>query len=99
VGTSLSGGLDSSAIAGAIHKIKQGKLQTFSAVFPGFEKDESVYIQAMVQKLDLQNFQVSPSAQGFLKQFQTLCFHQEEPFTSASIYAQFKVFELQRSMT
>ncbi|MEO6719727.1 MAG: asparagine synthase (glutamine-hydrolyzing) [Ferruginibacter sp.] len=96
VGTSLSGGLDSSAIVAFINQIKNKnrKLQTFSAVFPGFEKDESAYIQTVVRKFELQNFQTSPSAQGFLKNFHSLCYHQEEPFTSASIYAQYRVFEL-----
>ena len=29
-----------------------------------------------------------------INDFETLCYHQEEPFSSSSIYAQFKVFEL-----
>ncbi|MBC7889962.1 MAG: asparagine synthase (glutamine-hydrolyzing) [Ferruginibacter sp.] len=96
IGTSLSGGLDSSAIAATIHQLQKGhpKLQSFSAVFPGFEKDESAYIQTVVKKFRLQNFQTIPTAEGLIKDFQTLCYHQEEPFGSSSIYAQFKVFEL-----
>jgi len=96
VGTSLSGGLDSSAIAATIHQLQKrnNQLQTFSAVFPGFKKDESAYIQIVVKKFNLQNFQVIPTAEGLIDDFQTLCYHQEEPFGSSSIYAQFKVFEL-----
>ncbi|MEP7141496.1 MAG: asparagine synthase (glutamine-hydrolyzing) [Ferruginibacter sp.] len=96
VGCSLSGGLDSSAIAATIHQLQKrnSRLQTFSAVFPGFKKDESAYIQTVVKKFNLQNFQVVPTAEGLIKDFQTLCYHQEEPFGSSSIYAQFKVFEL-----
>ena len=46
LGTSLSGGLDSSSIAATISGYLEGvlrtniKLQTFSAIFPGFEKNE-----------------------------------------------------------
>ncbi|MEO5893853.1 MAG: asparagine synthase (glutamine-hydrolyzing) [Ferruginibacter sp.] len=96
VGTSLSGGLDSSAIAATIQQLQKRnkRLQTFSAVFPGFIKDESPYIQTIVKKFNLQNFQATPTAEGLIKDFQTLCYHQEEPFGSSSIYAQFKVFEL-----
>ena len=96
VGTSLSGGLDSSSIVAAIHQLKNKhkKLQTFSAVFPGFEKDESAYIKSVVRKFQLQNFQTNPTAESFLLDFQKLCVHQEEPFPSSSIYAQYKVFEL-----
>ena len=46
VGTSLSGGLDSSSIVATIHQSTQEnqyKPQTFTASFPGFEKDETQY--------------------------------------------------------
>ncbi|MCW3093785.1 MAG: hypothetical protein JWP81_4854 [Ferruginibacter sp.] len=96
VGTSLSGGLDSSAIAATIHQLQKGTthLQTFSAVFPGFAQDESAHIQTMVSKFQLQNIQTTPTVEELLKDFHTVCYHQEEPFESSSIYAQFKVFEL-----
>jgi asparagine synthase (glutamine-hydrolysing) len=43
-GSTLSGGLDSSSIAAAIHGTGKFRQKTFSAVFPGYEKDESSYI-------------------------------------------------------
>ncbi len=101
VGTSLSGGLDSSAILATINH--PGALfNTFSAVFPGFEKDESRYIKRVTDYLaatqttngDIQSNYIEPSALGLIKDFEKLCYHQEEPFQSSSIYAQFKVFEL-----
>jgi len=96
VGTSLSGGLDSSSIAATISQLlkSNSRLQTFSAVFPGFEKDESAYIKTIAKKFRLQNFQTTPTAEGLIEDFETLCYHQEEPFGSSSIYAQYKVFEL-----
>ncbi|MEO6730510.1 MAG: asparagine synthase (glutamine-hydrolyzing) [Ferruginibacter sp.] len=96
IGTSLSGGLDSSAIAATIHQLQKSNkgFKTFSAVFPGFEKDESQHIQKVARQFSLQNFQTKPTADGLVKDFQKLCYHQEEPFGSSSIYAQFKVFEL-----
>lgn len=96
VGTSLSGGLDSSSIAAAIQTLQPNGsgLKTFSAVFPGYEKDESTYIDLLSGSLNIQNFKTQPSADGLIKDFEKLCYHQEEPFLSSGIYAQFKVFEL-----
>lgn len=96
-GSSLSGGIDSSSIIAGIfqnHSIE--KQQTFSAVFPGFVKDESKYIDAAVQLFQVSNYQVSPTAEGLITDFEALCRHQEEPFQSSSIYAQYKVFQLAR---
>ena len=96
VGSSLSGGLDSSTIAYFIQQKvhKKSDFKTFSAVFPGFNKDESVFINELCNNFTLTNFTVTPNAEGLLKDFEKLCYHQEEPFQSSSIYAQYKVYEL-----
>lgn len=96
VGTSLSGGLDSSSIVAIIQKVQKSAsgLKTFSAVFPGFEKDESAYIKQVVQKFGIDSFTTSPTAKDFEADFERLLYHQEEPFQSSSIYAQYKVYEL-----
>ena len=100
VGTSLSGGLDSSSIVAAIQASGSNgqapNLQTFSAVFPGFEKDESKYISMVAEQFRLQRHTVGPTAAGFINDFDRLMYHQEEPIQSASIYAQYKVYELAR---
>ncbi len=104
IGSSLSGGVDSSAIAATINLLNSGEsnktegntgsLKTFSAVFPGFENDESKYIQLVSEKTGFENFQVNPTAEELVNDFEKLCYHQEEPFQSSGIYAQYKVFEL-----
>ena len=98
VGSSLSGGLDSSAIAyfiGEQSKKNAGPaFQTFSAVFPGFEKDESENIQTISNHFKFGNTGITPTAEGLLADFEKVCYHQEEPFSSSSIYAQYKVYEL-----
>ena len=94
-GTSLSGGLDSSAIAFTINQLqKDNTLQTFSALFPGFENDESKYIQSVAANFNIQNYQTQPAAVDLINDFEKLCYHQEEPFQSSGIFAQYKVFEL-----
>jgi asparagine synthase (glutamine-hydrolysing) len=95
VGTSLSGGLDSSSVVAIIKKISAGtELSSYSAIFPNFEKDESKYIADIKTQFSLKSFTTTPTAEGFINDFEKLCYHQEEPFGSSSIYAQFKVFEL-----
>ena len=102
VGTSLSGGLDSSSIAYYINRQLlednvPGNFKSFSAVFPGFEKDEAKYIRTVADQFRFQSFTVTPSADDLIKDFEKLCYHQEEPFSSSSVYAQYKVFELAKS--
>ncbi len=96
VGTSLSGGLDSSSIIATIQQIQvpNTKQYSFSAIFPGFEKDESAYINIINHQFNLQGHTVTPTAADFVKDFNKLIHHQEEPFQSSSIYAQYKVYEL-----
>jgi asparagine synthase (glutamine-hydrolysing) len=101
VGTSLSGGLDSSSILATINH-SGGLIKTFSAIFKDFEKDESKHISTVTDYLSakksysgqIQNYFTEPSALGLIKDFEKLCYYQEEPFPSSSIYAQYKVFEL-----
>jgi asparagine synthase (glutamine-hydrolysing) len=109
IGTSLSGGLDSSSIIATILGQKESlrteghgkegsqRLQTFSAVFPGFAKDESSFIRLVTDAFPIDNYQTEPGPDELIHDFEKLVYHQEEPFLSSSIYAQFKVFELARS--
>lgn len=92
IGTSLSGGLDSSSIVAMMDR--NSNLTTFSAIFPGFEKDESFYQQKMVDQYHLSNATVVPTVEDLIASFDQLYYHQEEPFQSSSIFAQYKVFEL-----
>ncbi|HJU45590.1 MAG TPA: asparagine synthase (glutamine-hydrolyzing) [Chitinophagaceae bacterium] len=103
VGTSLSGGLDSSSIVAMIcrdrlndsqNKLTNTVIQTFSAVFPGFEKDESRYQQLVAGRYGVENHAITPTADEMMATLDKLCYHQEEPFQSSSIFAQYKVFEL-----
>ena len=96
VGTSLSGGVDSSAIVASILRQPDAPrtLPTFSAVFPGYAKDESSFIGLLTRHFSLENHnhRITPAADGLIRDFEKLVYHQEEPFQSSSIYAQFKVF-------
>ena len=96
VGTSLSGGLDSSSIVAAVSPltIHHSPFTSFTATFPGFKKDELEFSKQVKDKFNLQQFTVNVSADKMMNDWEKLCYHQEEPFGSASIYAQYKVYEL-----
>jgi len=101
LGTSLSGGIDSSSIAAAISQLQTskpaspaGRLQTFSAIFPAFEKNEEKYIDIITQNFNLQSFKTDISVNEIPALLQTVMRQQDEPISSASSIAQFKVFEL-----
>src|ERR1700730_9680773 len=94
VGTCLSGGLDSSsivAVANGLHA-DNDSYKVFSAVFPGFEKDESKYSTAVSKHFGLQQFTTSPM--NLADELEKFLQQQDEPVGSASVYAQYKVFEL-----
>lgn len=96
IGTSLSGGLDSSSIIATILPfIESGsKFKSFTASFPGFEKDESAYAKQVADKFNLQQQQIEISEKDLLADLEKLSFHQEEPVSSSSVLAQYKVYEL-----
>ena len=100
IGTSLSGGLDSSSIVATINRIQKTNPNTeslqnaFTAFFPGFEKDESSYSKEVAHQFHLQQFTVTMSAENMLNDWEKIMYQQEEPIGSASVYAQYKVFEL-----
>jgi asparagine synthase (glutamine-hydrolysing) len=94
LGTSLSGGLDSSSIAALICKFTTGGFQTFSAVFPGFEKNEEKYIDDIAKWLSLQSHKTFVSDEEIPQLFKKLIQCHDEPFGSAGALPQYKVFEL-----
>ena len=48
----------------------------------------------MADKFNLQHITCDISADEMINDWEKLCYHKEEPFGSASVYAQYKIFEL-----
>ncbi len=94
IGTSLSGGLDSSSIAAMAAGFIHSPFNIFTGTFPSFEKDELQFSMQVAEKFKLTQFTKAISGNDLLNDWEKLCYHQEEPFGSASIYAQYKVYEL-----
>ena len=95
LGTSLSGGLDSSAIASIIRDLHPDRpYAAFTAGFPGYEKSELEYAAAVAGRLSIRQHTVMVTGEDLSAQWKTFMHHQEEPVGSASAFAQFKVAEL-----
>lgn len=96
IGSSLSGGLDSSSIVMLIDKLKgtTQRQETFSARFEGFVRDEGKYIHQVVDATSAHVNEVFCTPELFQDQLKTIAYHQEEPFGTTSIAAQWNVMKL-----
>ncbi len=97
VGTCLSGGLDSSAIA-AISNEQHSRLSnlpfcaiTASSTQPEF--DEYQYAQEVVEHLQLDSYVTRPSKDDFLQYITTVIRTQEYPFAGPSVFMQYFVMK------
>jgi asparagine synthase (glutamine-hydrolysing) len=107
VGTCLSGGLDSSSIVCVVAELtSSGRSslggaavqKTFSARYPSDPRvDEGPYIAAVAEWSGAERHEVYPTAHSLLTELERLIWHQEEPFGSTSVYAQWCVYGLARS--
>ncbi|MFN2406720.1 MAG: asparagine synthase (glutamine-hydrolyzing) [Pyrinomonadaceae bacterium] len=96
VGSSLSGGIDSSTIVGIINRLlpKTSIQKTFSARFDDPSRDEGRWMDLVTKKNRVERHDVWPTAEEFFEELERLFWHQEEPFTSTSVYAQWNVMRL-----
>lgn len=96
VGSSLSGGLDSSSIVMLIDRIKKENhvQKTFSARFENFDRDEGKYMQMVINRSNVAPHFVFPTVESVINNFNTISYHQEEPIGSASVAIQFEVMKL-----
>ena len=96
VGSSLSGGLDSSTVVSVINRLlPDGAVQkTFSARFDDPARDEGKWMDLVTKSNRVERHDVWPTAERFFEGLSDLFWHQEEPFSSASVYAQWSVMRL-----
>ena len=97
VGTSLSGGLDSSSVVCTVSQLLNGSgrgQKTFSARFHESNLDEGAYMQLAAETAGARQYFAWPDASTLIDNIDAVFFHQEEPFGSASILAQWEVMKL-----
>jgi asparagine synthase (glutamine-hydrolysing) len=105
VGTCLSGGLDSSSVVAVVDRLlgagnaragSADRQLAFSARYDDPRHDEGRFIDAVTATTDAEPHEVHPTGEGLRDDLEALVWHQDEPFGSTSIYAQFSVFRLAR---
>ncbi len=97
VGIALSGGIDSSAIVGAVRHLEPDlPIETFSYIAPGFAQSEHEWIATVATALGANSHTVQTSASDLERDLDDLIVTEGEPFGSTSIYAQYQVFKLAR---
>ena len=100
LGTSLSGGLDSSTIVCMLAEARMRTptltQNTFSGRFDESDPtlSEGPFIDLVVERTGTRAHSVTPTALGLVEESERLHWHQEEPFLSASIYLQWCVMRL-----
>jgi asparagine synthase (glutamine-hydrolysing) len=95
IGSCLSGGLDSSAIVGMVAKRHFGRSNeqhTFTATSEDKRIDESRFAIAVNGFTGSTGHFIEPSAERLWEDLGAMAWHQDEPFGSTSIYAQWCVF-------
>ncbi|MDP3558678.1 MAG: asparagine synthase (glutamine-hydrolyzing) [Bacteroidota bacterium] len=94
VGTCLSGGIDSSALAVTISEITKQPLYCFTSIFKNQSINEEHFADSVAKKINAKHFKVEPSLEGFLEEVDALIYSQDVPIWDTSTYAQYKVMEL-----
>lgn len=100
VGSALSGGIDSSTIVSIVNaelrtNAAQHMQECVSAVYATKDKgvDESLFIDVLAKEKNVLVHKVNPSWDHLMSNLDKIIWHQDEPFPTLSIYAQYAVFE------
>lgn len=96
IGTSLSGGIDSTLVVRAVasQRLAGAPAQrTFSARHSAAEIDEGRHIAVVVAKTGSQAQMSWIEPREFMTDVEHLVWHQDEPFAHTSLYAQWKVYQ------
>lgn len=103
VGSCLSGGLDSSSIVCMINQLlrqsgKEINQETISSCFVYKEVDEQEYIDEVIRKTGVKGHKIFPVFENLFSNIDKIIWHQDEPFGSTSVYAQWTVYEEARNL-
>lgn len=103
IGSCLSGGLDSSAIVCSVAEYykstgdKNNQIAVSScSKIPKF--DERKYVQDVAVKTGIDAHYIYPTPDKLFEQLPLITWHQDEPFGSTSVFAQWSVFEKASSL-
>ena len=99
VGTFLSGGIDSTMVAGAVRELLPGApFDTFCASFEDENLNESHFARLVADRLGSRHHEVHFSSEEMLKVFDELIDHFDEPFADVSMFPTFAVCRAARQV-
>jgi asparagine synthase (glutamine-hydrolysing) len=97
VGSCLSGGLDSSTIVCLANEVRGGDTglghHTFTCAFDDPGLDEWSYAKEVIDQCGNESHVVRPQSGDLWSAIDDMIWHQDEPFGSTSIFAQWSVFK------
>jgi asparagine synthase (glutamine-hydrolysing) len=98
VGCALSGGVDSSSIAGCVGQLTASRqcLETFSVLFPGTPIDESGFVKQMIESVHCRPHSITPTAEQFLADLDRFLWINDEPVGTVAQYAGYALARLTR---
>ena len=95
VGAHLSGGLDSSALAGLAAELLDSPLHVFTGGFSENQKyDESPYARLVAEHIGAHYHEIFPTAQDLADTFSHLVYMLDEPIAGAAVFPQYFVSRL-----
>jgi asparagine synthase (glutamine-hydrolysing) len=101
LGSSLSGGIDSSTIvslAGQLLGSNAPNYKTLTFSFPGFKNDEADLAKMVAGNAGMEWYSVIPSLDTLEEDLEKMTINMGEPFSTLSMFAQYKVMESARQM-
>lgn len=100
VGSCLSGGIDSSSIVSIIHSKRLGNedFATITSCYSDKLYDEQQFSDQLSQQTGFRAVKVFPDLDHLLDEehLDRMIYHQDQPFSGASHYSEFKVFQTAR---
>jgi len=100
VGSCLSGGIDSSSIVSLIHenKLTNNRFATITSCYADKEYDEQQYSDLISRQTGYESIKVYPELDQLFDEnhFNTIIYHHDQPFGTASHYSEFSVFKAAR---
>ena len=94
LGMFLSGGLDSSAIAGVMRRISSGPVKTFSVGYDEAQFSELSYARIVAEKIGTEHYEVLVGMDDFFTALPSLIWHEDEPIAWPSSVSLFFVSRL-----
>lgn len=93
VGTCLSGGMDSSSIVSIASALNDRPIRTFSSEYEEPDCSESQFIKSVVEGCKTDATRVIPQPEELIAAMPKICWAQDEPSGSATLFTQWKVMQ------